>query len=103
MKRRIVKNKKRFEKVSYLLATMIDVVIVVVILLISIFIFGSIANADSSIYEEYVVTPGETFWSIAVENKKDGQDVREYIYQLQKVNGLDDCMIYPNQTIKIIK
>lgn len=53
--------------------------------------------------EEYVVSVGETLWSIASENKKDGQDIREYIYELRQLNSLDDCMIYPNQVIKIIK
>lgn len=53
--------------------------------------------------EDYVVSTGETLWSIASENKKDGQDIREYIYELRKINNLDNCVIYPNQVIKIIK
>lgn len=53
--------------------------------------------------EEYVVSVGETLWSIARENKKDGQDIREYIYELRQLNNLEDCVIYPNQVIKIIK
>ncbi len=53
--------------------------------------------------EEYVVSTGETLWSIASENKKDGQDIREYIYELRELNELEDCMIYPNQVIQIVK
>lgn len=103
MRKLVIKDKKRFRRVSYLLATIIDMLIVIAILIVSMLIVGSIANADSRVYEDYIVTSGETVWSIASENKKDGQDVREYIYELQKVNKLENYMIYPGQEIKIIK
>lgn len=90
MKLRIV-NKARF-------ITSMTVIIMFLVLIYS------FTNAkENVIYEDYIVTSGETLWSIALENKKDGQDVREYIYELQNLNDFDDCMIYPNQTIKIIK
>jgi len=91
MRRLRIVNKTRF-------ITSITVIIMFLVL-----IFSFTNAKENVIYEDYTVTVGDTLWSIASENKKDGQDVREYIYQLQKVNGLDDCMIYPNQTIKIIK
>ena len=74
-----------------------------VIIMFLVLIFSFTRAKENVVYEDYTVTAGETLWSIASENKKDGQDVREYIYNLQKLNGLDDCMIYQNQTIKIIK
>ena len=74
-----------------------------VIIMFLVLIFSFTRAKENVVYEDYTVTAGETLWSIASENKKDGQDVREYIYNLQKLNGLDDCMIYHNQTIKIIK
>ena len=90
MKLRIV-NKARF----------ITSMTVIIMFLVLIFSFTS--AKENVVYEDYTVTSGETLWSIALENKKDGQDVREYIYELQNLNDFDDCMIYPNQTIKIIK
>ena len=37
--------------------------------------------------EDYTVSNGETLWDIAEEHKKDGQDIREYIYELRKINN----------------
>lgn len=76
---------------------------ITVIIMFLVLIFSFTSAKENVIYEDYTVTVGDTLWSIASENKKDGQDVREYIYELQKVNELHECMIYPNQTIKIIK
>lgn len=74
-----------------------------VIIMFLVLVFSFTNAKENVIYENYTITAGETLWSIACENKKAGQDVREYIYELQNLNDLDDCMIYPNQTIKIIK
>ena len=74
-----------------------------VIIMFLVLIFSFTRAKENVVYEDYTVTVGETLWSIANENKKDKQDIREYIYKLQELNDLDNCMIYPNQTIKIIK
>ena len=84
-------NKKRF----------ITVITILIITLISIFNL-SFAKAKVGT-EDYVVSTGDTLWSIASEHKKSGQDVREYIYELRQLNNLDDCIIYPGQVLKIIK
>jgi LysM repeat protein len=80
-------NKKRF--------------ITAIAIMIFIFFATKISAKENVITEDYIVSAGETLWSIACENA-DG-DVREYIYQLREINNLEDCTIYPNQTIKIIK
>lgn len=86
-------NKKRF----------ILSMTILVLLIISIFSLA-FANVEKLVnISEYTVVRGETLWSIASENKKDGQDIREYIYELRKINELDDCIIYPGEVIKIIK
>lgn len=90
MRRRIA-NKRRF----------ITSIVIMVALLIS--IFNLCFAKQEVVTEEYVVSAGETLWSIASENKKAGQDIRQYIYELREINNMNDCLIYPNQVIKIIK
>ena len=53
--------------------------------------------------EDYMVSTGDTLWSIACEYKSPRQDVRSYLYELRELNNLNDCIIYPGQVIKIIK
>lgn len=82
-------NKKRF----------ISFIIVSLIILVSLF---SVCLAKTEIVtEDYIVSTGDTLWSIACENAE--TDIREYIYELREINNLNDCTIYPGQTIKIIK
>lgn len=86
-----IANKNRF----------ITVIMILSIVLISIF---NLSFAKVKVETEYyVVSAGDTLWSIACEYKKDGQDVREYIYELRKLNNLENCTIYPGQELKIIK
>ena len=91
MKRLRIVNKKRF----------ISSISIMIILIIS--IFNCVLATKTVEYQEYTVTQGDTLWSIASENKRAGQDIREYIYELREINNMNDCLIYPNQTIKIIK
>lgn len=88
-----IANKKRF------------VLSITILTLIIISIFNLVfAYVDKSVtVEEHTVVSGETLWSIAIEYKKDGQDVREYIYELRKLNNLENCNLKIGQEILIIK
>lgn len=84
-------NKKRF------------IAFVAIMILVITTIFNCyFAKSEISI-EDYVVSKGQTLWSIASEYQKEGQDIRDYIYELRKINNLNDCVIYPGQVIKILK
>lgn len=85
-------NKKRF----------ILVIMILIILVITLFSHCSAMPKNNEI-ESITVSAGDTLWSIASEHKKSGQDVREYLYELRKLNNLENCIIYPGQKIKIIK
>lgn len=91
MKRLRIVNKKRF--ISFISITMI--------LIIS--IFNCVSANKPTEYQDYTVVQGDTLWSIASKNLKSGQDIREYIYELREINNMNDCLIYPNQIIRIIK
>ena len=84
-------NKKRF-----ILAIMILIALIITL-------FSNCLAGKKVETEDLVVSTGDTLWSIACEYKKDGQDVREYIYELRKLNNLENCTIYPGQELKIIK
>lgn len=85
-------NKKRF----------ILVIMILIILVITLFSHCS-AMPKNNETESITISTGDTLWSIASEYKKPGQDVREYIYELRKLNNLENCTIYQGQEIQIIK
>ncbi|MBQ8298635.1 MAG: LysM peptidoglycan-binding domain-containing protein [Clostridia bacterium] len=82
-------NKKRF--ITFIMTN----------LTILVLLFNVCLAKTETVTEDYTVAAGDTLWSIACENAE--TDIREYIYELREINNLNDCMIYPGQTIKIIK
>ncbi len=83
-------NKKRF-------ITSITILMIILIALLN-----KCVAYKSIKTENYMVSAGDTLWGIATEYKHEKQDIREYVYQLRKLNNID-CIIYPGQEIKIIK
>ena len=83
-------NKKRF------------VISITILMALIITLFNNCFAVKKVETEDYIVTNGDTLWSIATEFKHEKQDIREYVYQLRKLNNID-CIIYSGQEIKIIK
>ncbi len=75
------------------------------IILILIFISGmfmtTYADANNIKVIEYQIQAGDTLWAIAEEYNQDNKDIREYIYELKKINGLNSGLITPGQRIKV--
>jgi len=94
-KKTIVSNKFRF--ITFLS---------IVFLLITITL-GSLLNIDvaySSTYNKFYkvrVVPGDTLWNLAMEYNNSNTDIRKLVYDIKKVNNLDDSIIIPGDVIKI--
>lgn len=92
MKLRIV-NRKRF----------IRSIAIVMFLLIGLFNFSIAKSNEEAEIISYTITPGETLWSIAKEYTPDNKDIRQTIYEIEKLNNLDNATIYAGQIIQIKK
>ncbi|NLY18393.1 MAG: LysM peptidoglycan-binding domain-containing protein [Clostridiaceae bacterium] len=85
-----LKNKKRF-------------LVVLLLLILTVLYAGTYtASAGNSppAYRYISVRPGDTLWEIA--DKYSGNtDIREYIYKIRKINGLESATIYAGQKLII--
>ena len=50
---------------------------------------------------DYTVKSGDTLWNIASEACPDGMDMREYIHEVSKMNGIEGGSIRHGQTIEL--
>ncbi|MBQ2937586.1 MAG: LysM peptidoglycan-binding domain-containing protein [Clostridia bacterium] len=89
-------NKKKFIRS---ILTLILILLVAFTFIIQ--IFSEKENVKSSEIE-YTISRGERLWDIAEEYKRPDQDIREYIYEIKKLNNMDTSTVYEGQTIKII-
>ena len=58
--------------------------------------------AEIPVYENVYVNDGDTVWSIAEKYVTEDKDIRKYVKEICKENGIDGYMIYPGQVIKVL-
>ena len=89
----IIKNKFKF----------IRSVTIIVFLLITLLSTSIAKTNEEAEILPHIVCKGDTLWTIAKEYKADDKEIRQYIYELKKLNNMTNSNIYEGQTLKIIK
>ena len=84
--------KKHKEKI---ISAILSVVLVLMI-------FSQCTNTVPTERIIYTVKAGDTLWGIAEEYKPRGVDIREYIYNIKKINALETSEIYSGMKIEIV-
>jgi LysM repeat protein len=57
------------------------------------------ASTSDDYMKKVVVVTGDTLWGIAKQNAPEDQDIREYIYRIQKTNKLKSSVLHAGQTL----
>ena len=85
-----------------------ETLIIIIAFIIGIIFLGIAINnwlvGDTTPMREdsYIISKGETLWSIADRYKPEHMSYDQYLYELKKVNTEDISKLYPGQTITIL-
>lgn len=78
-------------------------IIIFMIIIISIcFIYSNSNKPKKMVETKYVVSKGETLWTIANEYAPENEDLRQYIYEVKQINNTSIQTIYEGQVINIL-
>lgn len=61
----------------------------------------AVASPPDVAYVTHTVRVGDTLWDIAMDHSPDGSDVRDFVFDLKAVNGLESSNIQPGQVLLI--
>ncbi len=97
MKMRSIKiNLKSFKRTMSYILFLLVMISLVCFLIPS----AKVGGENSTNYISYCIQQGDTLWSIAQSITKGNKDVRETLYKIRKLNGLEDsCAIKTGETI----
>lgn len=62
---------------------------------------ASVSGYTEPVYQTLTVKSGDTLWSIAQQHKDDDCDIREYIYNVKKINNMDSSTLIADTSILI--
>jgi LysM repeat protein len=90
-KKYVLKNKRRF----------ITFLSIASIITFTVLFATNAYGAKVQNFKTITVTQGDTLWDIASQYVGQGQDIREYIYELKTVNKMPTSEIYAGTRLKI--
>ena len=61
----------------------------------------AVASPDDITFVTHTVRVGDTLWDIAMVHAPQDSDVRNFVYDLKAVNGLESSNIQPGQVLRI--
>lgn len=61
------------------------------------------AQGTEEEYLQITVKQGDTLWNIAETHKPKGQDIRKFMYQIERLNELETLVLQPGQVLLIPK
>ncbi len=93
---------KIVNKRKFIQALLISILLILIISFCLFRVFGSNREEVEATQIKYTVCRGDTLWNIAQEYKQDNQDIRDYIYEVKKINNMTDSCLYEGQVINII-
>jgi hypothetical protein len=95
---KIKKRRKRYVVKSW---PRLYLSVVILFLLVAGAFFAAKANSlEERAHISIQVMPGDTLWSIASKYNT-GRDIRKFIFDIKKINGLADSTIYEGQRLVI--
>ena len=80
----------------------ISIIAIVICMCLSV-INGSaeVSGSSMAVYETVVVKPGDTLWDIAGEYIGPGQDIRNFMHEIEQANGITDGVLIAGQELII--
>jgi len=79
------------------------IVFLFILFAVTALIIGSVSSNGKNAKREYrtiTVRQGDTLWGIA-DKYRGKTEIREYIYQIKKLNNLDNATIYAGQKLSL--
>lgn len=93
---------KKIKIVNKMRFTIALFILLVSVLCVCIVAYNRVSENENIIYIDYVVTNGDTLWSIADIQSNDQLDTRDVVSHISKTNNISGSdHIYPGQTLKI--